>query len=59
MTHSTNVRCNQCKHYFVTWDKNYPHGCKKIGFKGTIIPSRYVMQVSGNACLAFETKSKK
>jgi len=31
--------CHKCKFYYVTWDKNFPHGCNAMGFKSKNIPS--------------------
>ena len=30
--------CRKCLHYFVTWDKAAPHGCKALGFKSRRLP---------------------
>lgn len=51
------INCRRCKHYFVTWEKNKPHGCKAYGFKGAQIPSLTVFQSSGRACSLFEIKN--
>ena len=51
--------CYRCIHYFVTWEVNYPHGCRAMGFKSRRLPMidvRRIMQ--GTICLAFEQKKK-
>ena len=50
------INCKKCKYYFVTWDKNKPHGCKVFGFKSPNIPSIVVRQSSGMACHMFIEK---
>ena len=51
------ISCHKCKHFYVTWDKSFPYGCKVMGFKGKIIPSLMVFQASGKSCMAYEEKS--
>jgi hypothetical protein len=44
-------------HYFVTWEVNYPHGCRAMGFKSQRLPIMEVRRaMQGNNCLAFEAK---
>lgn len=50
------INCRRCKHYFVTWQANKPHGCKAYGFKSENIPSLVVFQSSGIPCSLFEIK---
>jgi hypothetical protein len=50
------VDCAKCIHFFITWDKNYPKGCKAIGFKCHEMPSAVVFKSSGIECLRFEKK---
>jgi hypothetical protein len=52
------INCRRCKYYFVTWDKDQPHGCKAYGFKAPYIPSLVVFQSSGSDCQLFEDKFK-
>ena len=42
------INCKGCKHYFITFDVNAPYGCKAYGFKGKVVPSILVSQVSGS-----------
>jgi hypothetical protein len=48
--------CRRCKHYYVTWDKGFPHGCRVIGFKSKSSPALMVRKISGMACLYFSEK---
>ena len=41
------IICQRCVHYYVTWEKNKPHGCHAYGFKSDKIPSIVVKQSSG------------
>jgi hypothetical protein len=56
MTTTPNVKCIHCKHYYVTWDKQHPYGCKRLGFKAAIEPALVVLRASGHRCLAFAQK---
>ena len=48
--------CRKCRHYFVTWDKTFPHGCRAIGFKSRQLPNIAVRKNSGKDCLLFKQK---
>lgn len=50
------VNCIKCQHYYITWDKNYPKGCRYFGFKGQIMPSQMVKSSSGEECKGFLAK---
>ena len=50
-------RCIRCQNYYITWDKDFPHGCKAMGFKSHKIPYTVVREASGSECLAFVDKS--
>lgn len=52
------VNCFQCFHFFITWDKTFPHGCKVYGFKTKQLPSIAVQQASGAGCAAFQPKQQ-
>jgi len=54
------VICRKCIHYFVTWDKDKPHGCRAMGFKSRQAPSKVVRQTTPQmACQYFEPRQKK
>jgi hypothetical protein len=49
--------CHRCVHYFITWDENFPHGCRCMGFKSRRFPGEEVRQaMNGQACRLFEPK---
>jgi hypothetical protein len=50
------IDCFKCRHFFVTWDKKFPRGCRALGFKSKDMPSQMVFQASGMQCLKFEKK---
>ncbi len=50
------IVCQKCKFYYVSWDKEKPHGCKAYGFKSKLIPSQVVKNSSGINCSFFELK---
>jgi len=50
------IICQKCKYYFVTWEKNKPHGCKAYNFKSMQLPSIVVKQSSGSACKFYKNK---
>ncbi len=52
------IDCFQCRHFFITWDKTFPNGCKVFGFKTKQLPSVAVQQASGAFCAAFQLKGK-
>jgi hypothetical protein len=49
--------CANCLHYYITWDKHFPFGCKAMGFKSKAAPNLLTKQLSGMDCLAFVDKS--
>jgi len=54
------IDCHKCEHYFVTWDKNAPHGCRAMGFKSRRLPSTVVKKSTpGLDCLSFVKKKRK
>jgi len=50
------VDCYKCKFYYVTWDRNFPKGCKAFQFKGRTLPSLEVKKASGQECLRYIPK---
>jgi len=51
------IDCHKCRHYYVTWEKEHPHGCRAIGFKSVRLPSMEVKASSGKECLYFTLKA--
>lgn len=50
------VNCHKCEYFYITWDKNFPYGCKAFSFKSRLIPSIEVKKASGKECLQFKPK---
>jgi hypothetical protein len=48
--------CFYCRHFYITWDRDFPYGCKAMGFKSRWHPSVAVFSSSGISCLRFERK---
>ncbi|MDF0726680.1 uracil-DNA glycosylase [Cytobacillus sp. S13-E01] len=53
------INCFDCKHFYVTWDRKFPKGCRAFNFKTSTMPSAAVLQSSGSHCLKFEQKQIK
>lgn len=50
------MRCGQCKWYFITWEHNFPNGCKAWGIKTRLSPSALVKSSSGLDCQLYQPK---
>ena len=48
--------CNSCAHFFITWNKKFPFGCRAMGFMTSNSPSKDVFEVEGRDCLAYKNK---
>lgn len=48
--------CFQCKHFHVTWDKNFPRGCRAYGVRSIQLPSTVVKGNTKEGCLSFDSK---
>jgi hypothetical protein len=53
------VDCFACGHFYITYDKGFPYGCRAMGFKSRVIPSREVYSSSGIECQSFISKKAK
>ena len=51
--------CQDCKHLYITYDKNFPWGCKAFGFKSKKHPYTEVYSSSGMKCALFSYNKKK
>jgi hypothetical protein len=51
--------CTRCIHYYITYDVNFPYGCRALGFKSQRQPQLDVLEASNQPCLAFEQRSVK
>lgn len=49
--------CFKCKHFYITYDKYTPNGCRIYGVKTAGAPSLVVKKANnGSDCLGFEPK---
>ena len=55
---SKKINCYNCLHYYVTWDKDFPMGCKALDFKTRYFPAQVVQRASGMHCYYFKSKKK-
>ncbi|MBU0698331.1 MAG: uracil-DNA glycosylase [Proteobacteria bacterium] len=51
--------CHRCRHYYVTYDKDFPYGCKAMGFKSRQNPYIVVRNSSEHECLSMEPKKER
>jgi len=59
LSETRRVDCTKCRHYYITWDPNFPRGCRSFGFKSPAMPSLTVLSSSGKPCMSFEPKPLK
>ncbi len=52
------TNCFSCIHFYITYDPDFPYGCKAVGFKSLPMPSRAMYEHSGMECQLFEEKEK-
>ena len=52
------IDCHKCKYYYVTWEKQFPHGCRAMNFKSLQFPSALVKSSSGIACMRYRPKQE-
>jgi hypothetical protein len=55
----TGPNCFSCKHFYITYDANFPYGCRVVGFKSRLLPSKEMVINSGLECQVFAEKDKK
>jgi hypothetical protein len=51
------INCQNCKYYYVTWDKRFPKGCRAYGIKTQYIPSVIVFRSTGKKCACYMKKN--
>jgi hypothetical protein len=57
MNKTNQIDCFKCRHFYVTWQQNFPRGCRAFEFKTQRIPSEVILESSGSPCLKFELKT--
>lgn len=50
------IVCNQCAHFYITFDPQMPYGCRAMDFKNHRLPEYEVWETTGHACLSFTPK---
>ncbi|RJQ54843.1 MAG: uracil-DNA glycosylase [Nitrospiraceae bacterium] len=53
------INCFNCSYFYITWDEQFPRGCRAMGFKSREMPSGVVYASSGTQCLKFKKKKQK
>ncbi len=48
--------CFTCVHFYITWDRHFPYGCRAMQFKTRNMPSADVYGASGKKCMGFKQK---
>jgi hypothetical protein len=55
-TQQTEINCFTCRYFYITHDQNFPYGCKAVGFKSRLMPSKEMYVNSGIECQLYEEK---
>ncbi|MFO8154689.1 MAG: hypothetical protein ACQERR_00350 [Pseudomonadota bacterium] len=50
--------CWRCRHFFITWEPDFPYGCAAMDFKSRRLPVDAVRESSGRDCLYFQPKPR-
>jgi len=51
------ISCRECRHYYITWEQDFPNACRVMGFKAKTMPDRIAHQTSGMVCQLFAPKN--
>ena len=55
-----NPNCMKCKHFYITYDKNMPKGCRVYKIQSSVLPSMVVKKANnGDECAGFSPKETK
>jgi hypothetical protein len=52
----TEINCFSCCHFYITYETQFPYGCRKAGFKSRLMPSKVMYVYSGIECQLFLEK---
>ena len=58
-TQPSEINCFKCHHFYITYDRHFPYGCKAVGFKSRLMPSKEMYVNSGIECLIYVEKERK
>ena len=50
--------CQKCRHFFITFHKGTPYGCKVFNFESAQMPDLIVKNSSGETCQALSPKTR-
>lgn len=50
--------CSQCRHFYITWDKKTPNGCRLYGIQTKDRPSQIVKMAGMGECQGFAPKKR-
>jgi hypothetical protein len=50
--------CRGCKHFGVSYDRNFPYVCRAMGFKSRMLPIWEVKSADGRDCMSFQPRPK-
>jgi len=53
------VNCRRCKHFYITWDKDFPQGCRLYTVKSKQLPCVAVLDATGAPCQYWEEAPRK
>lgn len=56
---SSQQNCLQCRHYYITHDAGFMHGCRMFQMKSQRLPMLEVIAASGKVCEGFAEKIRK
>lgn len=46
----------KCVHHFITYDPQFPYGCRALNFKSKRLPQHEVAEASGERCAFYRAK---
>ncbi len=49
--------CRDCRYFMITWDVQFPYGCRAHTFKSKKSPAEEVFEASGMQCLLFAPRA--
>jgi len=50
--------CRKCLHFYITWERKHPYGCRGFGMKSRQFPGLLVRNTSGEDCHMYKSKKK-
>jgi len=53
---TSQAACAKCIHYFITYDPQFPYGCRAMGFKSRRPPHQEIIAATGTGCVTFSPK---